>query len=362
MFYVRFLSVPKVRSPSNHRHRVIKFVVALTTDLGDDFYASEMRLRATAVDEAGETVATRIYVWPPKARAVPTELRFEHPGPSTPLRIWVTALDSSATARLDQASLPALVGVGSAPLTWANGVADARVERCFGLGGVPELRLWEETGDSIARHVWDGGIALVAYLTLLVSSDQSSALGKALRDCLRPNPERVRAIELGAGCGMVGIAIAQLFPNVEMLLTDLPDAMDLLTDNVRCAGLAQGSTADAMVLDWEEELPAPVVQRNFDLIVVSECTYNSDSIPALARVVASLIARSAAALVLLSTKVRHESEAAFFDRFAEAGLVRVDKTALALPPSPGAWRMSDQVDIYLFRATTSPRSIDDACV
>ena len=155
MFYIRLLSVPKVLSPSAQRRRVLRFVVAITTDLGDAFCASHAALHAAIINEAGSTIASRPLKWPAKARALPTELSFDYVGPIPPLRVWITPGDGAALTKLDGPTLPVIVSVGSAFLMWDRGVADANVERRLDLGeGVPELRMWEETGDSIARHIW----------------------------------------------------------------------------------------------------------------------------------------------------------------------------------------------------------------
>ena len=155
MFYVRFLSVPKVVSPSGQRRRTIRFVIAITTDLGDAFYASNTALRATVTDQEARTITSRQLDWPAKARALPTELSFNHVGPVPLLRVWVTPLEGAALTRLDGSTLPAIVGIGSALLRWDHGLADAYVERRLDLGdSVPDLCIGEETGDSIARHIW----------------------------------------------------------------------------------------------------------------------------------------------------------------------------------------------------------------
>ena len=203
------------------------------------------------------------------------------------------------------------------------------------------------------RDQRDGGVGLVAYLKDLARSDERPSRSAVLRDRLLSGSKAVRAIELGAGCGTVGIALAQLVPRVHVLLTDLPEAMDILNRNVQEAQPASGSLVEARVLDWEGNGLDAVRDRTFDLVVVSECTYNADSIPALVRMITGLTKTSPDALVLLSTKVRHESESMFFELIAEAGLAIVQQAAVSLPPSEGTWRMADQIDIYVFQASSA---------
>lgn len=118
-------------------------------------------------------------------------------------------------------------------------------------------------------------------------------------------------LELGAGCGIVGLAVARLVPGAKVLLTDLPEAMDVLGANVAMAALAEGAVLERCVLEWEDDLPDAVAQRTFDLLLVSDCTYNVDSLPALVRTLSRLLELSTEARVLVRMKVRHTSEGAF---------------------------------------------------
>lgn len=166
---------------------------------------------------------------------------------------------------------------------------------------------------------------------------------------------RLNCIELGAGCGMVGLGLAQALPNCDVLLTDLPEAMDIARWNILATHLASDTTADFEVLDWEKDLPARVSSKAFDLILVADCTYNPSSVPSLVSVLATLTVRSPKAMVLLAQKVRHPSEAIFFEHIAEAGFVRGDHVAIPLPSNEDLWLSSDSedVNIYVFQARNS---------
>ena len=128
--------------------------------------------------------------------------------------------------------------------------------------------------------------------------------------------------------------------------------MEILDCNIDEAKVAaKTGTITSAILDWEEPLPANVWKTHYDLIVVSDCTYNSDSIPALVNTLTALIRRSPNALIAVSMKKRHESEAIFFDSIAAAGLVETDHVQVALPDRQ---RQKDgqpleAVDIYVYR-------------
>lgn len=141
-----------------------------------------------------------------------------------------------------------------------------------------------------------------------------------------------KVLELGSGCGIVGLQIAHLCPSSEVLLTDLHEAMGILDYNVKKSGLLsrRGKVATT-VLDWDAALPDEMSRAKYDLVIVSDCTYNSDSIPALVQTLTAIVSSSPAALIVISMKVRHDSEAIFFDLMAEAGLGEIEHSTIPLP-------------------------------
>ena len=126
----------------------------------------------------------------------------------------------------------------------------------------------------------------------------------------------IQLLELGTGCGIVGIFLASSLANSSCLLTDLPDAMELLDRNWRMSQPAKGTRLSSAVLDWAEPLPAVVAGRSWDVIVVSDCTYNFDTVPDLVKTMTALGLNSPMAIFIISMKVRHESEAIFFELIA----------------------------------------------
>lgn len=164
--------------------------------------------------------------------------------------------------------------------------------------------------------------------------------------------KRPRVIELGSGCGIVGIGLAQRLPRADFVLTDLPEAMEILEHNISKARPANSTTIRAETLNWDHPTPKPLLEDPFNLVLVSDCTYNSDSIPALVRTISALTARSPSALIIVAMKVRHSSEAVFFDLMKDAGLAIEDNFAI---PLPSRWSPEDQeletVDVYVFKHT-----------
>lgn len=172
--------------------------------------------------------------------------------------------------------------------------------------------------------------------------------------------ELVNVIELGSGCGLVGIALATLRHKCHILLTDLPDAMDILGYNILRSKPASESKIEHMVLDWAEPLPATITEQQYDLILVSECTYNEISIPALVKTISALAAKSPAAIIVLATKVRHFSERVFFDIMSDTGFVELEHRSIELPDPQKKKneQIMEIVDVYCFRSAqvTGPPS------
>ena len=203
----------------------------------------------------------------------------------------------------------------------------------------------------LADSVRDGGIALAACLSSTMLQPLHDRSLQSLKAILHvAEPETLNVLELGSGCGLVGIAFASVRPKCRILLTDLPDAMDILDYNISHSQLAVGAVVEKLVLDWDDKLPTSVMQEQYGLILVSECTYNEITIPALVRTLSVLIAQSPAASVVVGTKVRHSSEAVFFNLMSEIGFVVVEQLAIPLPDLQ--MELNEQclenVDVYVF--------------
>ena len=196
----------------------------------------------------------------------------------------------------------------------------------------------------------DAGIALVAYLNRITTLP--SAYTGALHQILAATTHRKLAIlELGSGCGIVGIGLAQMLANCEVLLTDLQEAEEIIARNIGASSPSASSRTNFSVLDWESSLPESIAAKQFDLIMVSDCTYNSDSIPALVRTLSDLVKVSSEAIVVVSMKVRHASEQIFFDLMATGRLKITGHTTVPLPDMQGSsgTETLDVVHIYFFQ-------------
>lgn len=167
-----------------------------------------------------------------------------------------------------------------------------------------------------------------------------------LQELLKNQHNRpIHVIELGSGCGIVGIALAELLPQCAVLLTDLPEVEEIVARNIDTAIVAPNSSLEYQCLDWDEELPHGISSRRIDLILISDCTYNADSSPALVSILSQLVRKSPKAIILVALKRRHDSEDIFFDLMQTAGFRTLNKDIVRLPSQHG---QEDQIELYCY--------------
>lgn len=154
-----------------------------------------------------------------------------------------------------------------------------------------DLRLaqdWKKLG--VAAVVWDAAVVMCMYLEL----GRVELKGK-------------KAIELGAGTGLVGIVAALL--GAKVTITDREPAVDFLSANVK-ANLPPDSQQSVVVseLTWGEGLdqyPA----GGFDLVLGADIIYLEDTFVPLLQTLEHLC--SDATVVLLACKIRYERDTNF---------------------------------------------------
>jgi predicted nicotinamide N-methyase len=166
---------------------------------------------------------------------------------------------------------------------------------------------------------------------------------------LLSNPN-IRVLELGAGCGIVGITLCRCYPQSSVILSDLPEAEEIATYNIARNERQAGSLQKQMNvkyqnINWEDPLPENLRTGDLDLVVVADCTYNPDVVPDLVKILADITTHNPGVLILLAMKVRHDSEIIFFDLMKEKKLEIVDKVLLPLPVLE---EENQEIEIYLF--------------
>lgn len=192
---------------------------------------------------------------------------------------------------------------------------------------------------------------MAAYLVNLRQSQTCGSNETLKSKLLNSSSYGLNVLELGSGCGIAGIAFAQLWSRCQVFLTDLTEAMDILHVNVARAVPAPGTRLITAMMDWAEEIPIAIRDVTFNLILISDCTYNPDSLPMLVNTLSAIATTSPSVIVLISLKVRHPSEEILFQLLSAADFGELSHTILRLPNRGRFTRDEayDMIEIYEYQ-------------
>lgn len=305
LYHVRFLKVPSARRGNKGYN--VKCVLSLTNDLGDEFFYGDCDIEiAVGQNRPG------IVKWKPGMRSVSYEQEIPMSKIKGPVVVRARVLENTVKDHLQDVENHAENGffpLSSEPLSIAKDmtISEKRAVReiNYKKAGI-SLKMVEETGESIAKHLWDG--AIIGMYELL--EDDPVGLPKQPRHIL----------ELGAGCGLIGIGFAQLYKRSNVVLTDLDDAEEICKYNIK---LNQVPNAKFKEFDWNED-DQEVTSVNWDLVLTTDCIYNDDSYAALIGAL-TRVAKPSTRFVM-GHKHRHQDEAKFFTQLNEKFTITNDKT------------------------------------
>lgn len=290
-------------------------------------------------DENGNIIARKTFQWLAGMRALKIDIDVNSQGDNVVLQVS----SRNPADNLLKDSDDAILSVWSPPFVLnKNFQIDGLVERRLGIGHERVLSIWEEPGESIARHIWDGGFAITKYFVRMFSNQENGALG-AFDELLKSNVH-LNVLELGSGCGIVGLSIAQLRGNCNVTLTDLSLASEIIRKNIQ-----QQKQAIFQVLDWDSEVPEDISSQNFNIIVIADCMYNVDAAPALVGVVTQLIRTSPHTHLVIAHKKRHGSEEQFFVLLKDAGMVLKANTRLGIEDNHSGLQ-PEGVELYVMQS------------
>ena len=393
MHYVRFLRQPSITGGGKHQELSLVFVV--TSDLGDALLSVREPLTLhVALFKEGDVEARRAgfaqnLSWKPGARVVKEKI-------TVPAAHWrqvlVTAIGVTPAGALPARQFGALATISPKsgvslrnPLivpAWFDFKTGSRPAgstdvclRKLGLSGPVAVEFEEEFGDSIARHVWDGGLAAVSFLTQLHDGKEEAVqMMPTVNSILRADGgQPLNILELGCGVGVLGIGwagilslttSADILQRYHILMTDVPDAEERALANIRLFQDSQEKANRPIPqmqyenLDWGDgrqgKFSPSVMSKAWNLVILSDCTYNTDTIPALVETLSQLhsVAKTSGSQdgtgslkVFLATKPRHSSEQVVFDALSSHGWNVAEKAVVELHGLP---EESDDVEFYLF--------------
>lgn len=161
MRYVRFLKTPRIIEKKDSPKAHVQCLITITSDLGDSFLPCDVTLSAELLSSADkeEIIVWRTVEWKSGMRTLPIILPLSQTRPTWPVRVRV-GVDSKSKLdefeKLLNEECRGVVSAWSAPLDPTRGEkeADKLVERRFSSSEGKDVCVWEETGESIARHLW----------------------------------------------------------------------------------------------------------------------------------------------------------------------------------------------------------------
>ncbi|KAK7418331.1 hypothetical protein QQZ08_011274 [Neonectria magnoliae] len=401
MHYVRFLRAPKL-APSDGSRLQIQLLFTITTDLGDRFLYPEKLLDLQVVASASSAAGTstwllsdpgRLY-WEPGMRvAKPTialPFAFERAiQAGARIQICVRASEPSQTAdgvarilamaaerpryRREAARMGAVMPAWVS-LNLSGGETDVAMRRLQVTDsptGFGYVEVEEEIGESIARHVWDAGVvALCAIAGIDTAPDSESSQQPCIRGLwnILGSQKTINIMELGCGVGILGVGLGTVFPKLSssectILMTDLPEAEGRARSNISRFQPEATTPTDSQVrmlyenLDWEYgregKFGKEAGSRPWDLVMLSDCTYNVDMLPALVETLSAIHSSNMKQMkgepfttkVFLATKPRHADEEALFELMDMEGWETLHKQVLLLPVLGAD---PESVELYLF--------------
>ena len=203
-----------------------------------------------------------------------------------------------------------------------------------GVAGASGTEAASETG----AVVWDGSVLLA----------RRTARG-------RPEAEKRNVLELGAGCGLAGLAWA-LTEDCNLTLTDRPHRLQALRENAR----RNGVEATVAALDWTRALEDAAQHELFgssDVVLAADCVYDEALATPLVRTMSYAMHDGSVAFVAVDEANRRPAALRAFLRVAERAFSYFREEPYGMEPRSRWSRGHDRESIRLF-VCRGPRLFD----
>ncbi|KAI0387082.1 putative methyltransferase-domain-containing protein [Hypomontagnella monticulosa] len=184
----------------------------------------------------------------------------------------------------DLAPLPAYKSAGTASVDFSGLLADP-------------LKLHEDLTSGCGGQTWPAGMVLAKHMLRYHRDDMKDS----------------RIVELGAGGGLVGLAVAKgcLVEN-PLIITDQVEMYSLMEHNISLNGLE--SKAKAAILNWGEPLPQDIADLKPDVILAADCVYFEPAFPLLLATLSDLLRLCPLATVYFCFKKRRRADMQFLKK------------------------------------------------
>lgn len=162
MRYIRFLKPPRIIQDKSSSQAHISCLITITSDLGDSFLPFDLTLSAELIHRRNgveEVLVWKIVQWTGAMRSLAISLPLSKSRRTWPLRVRIGTEPKSTYdefSKLLQEDSRGVVSAWSTEIDPSKSVHEAEklIERRIDVELKTPIIIWEETGESIARHLW----------------------------------------------------------------------------------------------------------------------------------------------------------------------------------------------------------------
>ena len=191
--------------------------------------------------------------------------------------------------------------------------------------------------ESTGGKVWNASYDFFKFLQTRLNVDSAA---------------KCRILELGSGCGWLGIRLAKQYPACEIVMSEQSNfgALDWLRYNIDLNGEVD---TKAIELDWVN-VPMEVAAVSWDYVIGSELVYSYEGARLLPRVLKALLVKPTSICFYAHSLNRFESiDEALLHEFTANGLnVEVVHGHAALATPPGTYtELFPDMQLVIFKIT-----------
>lgn len=194
------------------------------------------------------------------------------------------------------------------------------------------LLLHEDLKGGCGGQLWPAGMTLARYMLRYHQNLRDSSV-----------------LEIGAGGGLVGLAVAKgclLRPDAKLVITDQLPMLSLMQKNIALNDLEASVAAE--VYDWGSPMPLDIVSHfpstQPDIVLAADCVYFEPAFPLLLQTLKDLIGPSTTCYFCFKKR-----------RKADMRFIRDMHKTFKVEEVDYDWREADKREsVYLYRLTARP--------
>jgi hypothetical protein len=155
-----------------------------------------------------------------------------------------------------------------------------------------DIRIQEELNmETLGGKIWDASWHFSTFIND-INNEKISTLTRRLES-------KCKVFEIASGCGLLAILLAKKYPNVELVLTEIPQVVERLQMNLRLNNVSNALIKEYM---WGD----PIDVKNIDLVVATDVIYNDAYHKDLKKTIGLLFEQNPGVVMIMAYKVRHD--------------------------------------------------------